>query len=61
MAVVDKIAPCKRKQVIKGNIQKWFGCEILEKLNLGNILFKNSRNRDSILIKNCIKDQNMML
>ena len=43
--VIDKIAPCKRKWV-KGNTQKWFDGEALEKLNLRNKLikeFKKSR------------------
>ena len=45
MIVIDKIAPCKRKWV-KGNTQKWFDGEVLEKLNLRNKLikeFKKSR------------------
>ena len=59
MIVIDKIAPCKRKWV-KGNTQKWFDGEVLEKLNLRNNVLRNSRNRDSILIKNYIKNHNMM-
>ena len=59
MTVIDKIAPYKSKQV-KGNTQKWFDCEMLEKLNLRNKFLRNSRNLDSILIKNYIKNQNMM-
>ena len=55
MTVIDKIAPYKSKRV-KGNTQKWFDAEVLEKLNF----LRNSRNRDSILIKNYIKNQNMM-
>ena len=39
MAVIDKIAPYKSKRV-KGNTQKWFDGEVLEKLNLRNKLFK---------------------
>ena len=39
MAVIDKIAPYKSKR-LKGNIQKWFDGEVLEKLNLRNKLFK---------------------
>ena len=39
MTVIDKIAPYKSKQV-KGNTQKWFDGELLEKLNLRNKLFK---------------------
>ena len=39
MTVIDKIAPYKSKQV-KGNTQKWFDGEVLEKLNLRNKLFK---------------------
>ena len=38
MTVTDKIAPCKSKRV-KGNSQKWFGGEVLEKLKLRNKLF----------------------
>ena len=38
MTVIDKIAPCKSKRV-KGNTQKWFDGEVLEKLNLRNKLF----------------------
>ena len=59
MTVIDKIAPYKSKQV-KGNTQKWFDGEVLEKLNLRNNVLRNSRNRDSILIKNYIKNHNMM-
>ena len=32
MTVIDKIAPFKTKRV-KGNAQKWFDGEVLEKLN----------------------------
>ena len=39
MTVIDKIAPYKSKRV-KGNTQKWFAGEVLEKLNLRNKLFK---------------------
>ena len=39
MTVIDKIAPYKSKQV-KGNTQKWFDGEVLEKSNLRNKLFK---------------------
>ena len=39
MTVTDKITPYKSKQV-KGNTQKWFDGEVLEKLNLRNKLFK---------------------
>ena len=39
MTVIDKIAPYKRKRV-KGNTQKWFNGGVLEKLILGNKLFK---------------------
>ena len=38
MTVTDKIAPCKSKRV-KGNSQKWFDGEVLEKLKLRNKLF----------------------
>ena len=54
MTVIDKIAPYKSKQV-KGNTQKWFDGEMLEKLNLRNKFLRNSRNLDSILIKNYIR------
>ena len=40
MAVIDKIAPYKSKRE-KGNIQKWFDVEVLEKLYLRNKLHKN--------------------
>ena len=33
MTVIDKIGPYKSKRV-KGNTQKWFDGEVLEKLNL---------------------------
>ena len=39
MTVIDKIAPYKSKRE-KGNTQKWFDGEVLEKLNLRNKLFK---------------------
>ena len=39
MAIIDKIASYKSKQV-KKNTQKWFDGEVLEKLNLRNELFK---------------------
>ena len=45
MTVIDKVTPYKSKQV-KGNTQKWFDGEVLEKLNLRNKLlkkFKKSR------------------
>ena len=32
MTVIDKIAPFRNKR-IKGNTQKWFDSEVLEKLN----------------------------
>ena len=59
MTVIGKIAPYKSKPV-KGNTQKWFDGEVLEILNLRNKLLRNSRNLDFILIKNYIKNQNMM-
>ena len=40
MTVIDKIAPYKSKRV-KGNIQKWLGIEVLEKLNHKNKPHKN--------------------
>ena len=39
MTVIDKIAPYKSKRV-KGNTQKWFDGEVLEKLNLRKNFFK---------------------
>ena len=39
MTVIHKIASYKSKRV-KGNIQKWFDGEVLQKLNLRNKLFK---------------------
>ena len=39
MTVTDKITSYKGKQV-KGNTQKWFDGEVLEKLNLRNKLFQ---------------------
>ena len=57
MTVIDKIAPCKSKRQ-KGNTQKWFDGEVLEKLNLRNKLFKKFKK--SRLQKKYIKNQNMM-
>ena len=45
MTAIDKIAPYRSKRA-KGNTQKWFDGEVLEKLNLRNKLlkkFKKSR------------------
>ena len=39
MTVIEKIVPYKSKRV-KGNTQKWFDGEVLEKLKLRNKLFK---------------------
>ena len=39
MTVIDKLAPYKSKRV-KGNTQKWFDGEVLEKINQRNKLFK---------------------
>ena len=39
MTVIDKIAPYKSKRV-KGNTQKWFDGDVLEKLNFRNKIFK---------------------
>ena len=39
MTVIDKIAPYRNKR-IKGNTQKWFDSEVLEKLNARDKLFK---------------------
>ena len=39
MTVIDKIAPVKTKRM-KGNTQKWFDGEVLEKLNSRNKLFQ---------------------
>ena len=39
LTFIDKIAPYKSKPV-KGNTQKWFHGEVLEKLNLGDKHFK---------------------
>ena len=39
MTVIDKIAPFKTKRV-KGNIQKWFDGEVLEKLNSRDKFFQ---------------------
>ena len=39
MTAIDKIAPYRSKRA-KGNTQKWFDGEVLEKLNLRNKLFK---------------------
>ena len=39
MTVIDKIAPHESKRV-KGNTQKWFDGEVMEKVNLRNKLFK---------------------
>ena len=69
MTVIDKIAPYKSKQV-KGNTQKWFDGEVLEKLNLRNKLFKkfkksrlhinkelNKKSRIWCLETDCVKKQ----
>ena len=42
MTVTDKITSYKGKQV-KGNTQKWFDGEVLEKLNLRNKLFSETQ------------------
>ena len=39
MTVIDKIAPFKTKRM-KGNTQKWFDDEVLEKLNSRDKLFQ---------------------
>ena len=57
--VIDKIARYRRKR-LQENIQKWFNGEVLEKLNLGNKLFKKLKKSRLHIDKNYIKKQNMM-
>ena len=57
MTVIDRIVLCKSNRQ-KGNTQKWFDGEVLEKLNLRNKLFKKFKK--SRLQKKYIKNQNMM-
>ena len=40
MTIIDKTGPYRNKR-IKGNTQKWFDSEGLEKLNAKDTLFKN--------------------
>ena len=49
----DKIAPFKTEWV-KGNTQKGFDRDVLEKSNFRNKVLRDSSNRDCILIKNFI-------
>ena len=58
MTVIDKIAPYRNKR-IKGNTQKWFDSEVLEKLNAKNTLFKNFK-KSRLNIKSYTKKLNMM-
>ena len=53
-AVIDKMAPCKRKRV-KRNIQKWFDGEVVEKLNLRNKLFKKFKKLRLLIDKELYK------
>ena len=47
MTVIDKIAPC-RNIWVKRNTQKWFGSEVLKKLNARDKLFlMNSKSQTS--------------
>ena len=59
LTVIDKIASYKSKPV-KGNNQKLFDGEVLEKLNLRNKLFKTFKKSKLHIIKNYIKNQNRM-
>ena len=54
MTVIDKIAPYKSKRV-KGNTQKWFDGEVLEKLNLRNKLFKKFKKSRLHIVKELCK------
>ena len=54
MTVTDKIAPYKSKRV-KGNTQKWFDSEVLEKLNLRNKLFKKFKKSRLHIVKELYK------
>ena len=58
MTVIDKIAPYRNKR-IKGNTQKWFDSEVLEKLNAKDTLFKNFK-KSRLNIKSYTKKLNMM-
>ena len=58
MTVTDKIAPYRNKR-IKGNTQKWFDSEVLEKLNAKDTLFKNFK-KSRLNIKSYTKKLNMM-
>ena len=59
LTVIDKIASYKSKRV-KGNNQKLFDGEVLEKLILRNKLFKTFKKSKLHIIKNYIKNQNWM-
>ena len=54
MRVTDKIAPCKTKRV-KGNTQKWFHGEVLEKLNSSDTLFQKSQKSELHIDKKSVK------
>ena len=53
------IAPYKSRQV-KGNTQKWFDGEVLEKVNLRNKLFEKFKKSRLHFDKELYKNQNMM-
>ena len=53
------MAPYKSNRV-KGNTQKWFDGEVLEKLNLRNKLFKKFKKSRLHIDKELYKNQNMM-
>ena len=55
--VIDKISPYKIK-LVKGNTQKWFDGEVLEKLNSRDFI-RNLKNLDSKLIESYLTKRNM--
>ena len=58
MTVIDKIAPYKSKW--KGILRNGLMGRCLKKWTLEKNFLRNSRNQDSILIKNYIKNKNML-
>ena len=64
MTLISEIAPYRNKR-IKGNIQKWFDSEVLEKLNARGKLFKKIKksrlNRDKELYKKAKYDASKLI
>ena len=58
MTVIDKIAPFKTTGA-KGNTQKWFDGEVLERLNSRDKLFRNLKSLDSTLTESYLSRENM--